>query len=67
MSELSTSPYFPFLRIKIVEQVVNNTAIKVVINVVPDKRFRPICHLYGQKISSVHSWAQRAIRDLKLA
>jgi len=67
MSELSISPYFPFRRIKIVKQVVDKTASKAFINVVPDKRFHPVCHLCGQKVSSVHSWTQRSIRDLNLA
>ena len=67
MSELSIAPYFPFRRIKIVKQVVDKTASKAFINVVPDKRFHPVCHLCGQKASSVHSWTQRSIRDLNLA
>ena len=67
MSELSISPYFPFRRIKIVKQVVDKTTSKAFINVVPDKRFHPVCHLCGQKVPSVHSWTQRSIRDLNLA
>lgn len=67
MSELSISPYFPFRRIKIVKQVVDKTTSKAFINVVPDKRFHPVCHLCGQKVASVHSWTQRSIRDLNLA
>ena len=67
MSEPSISPYFPFRRIKIVKQVVDKTASKAFINVIPDKRFHPVCHLCGHKVSSVHSWTQRSIRDLNLA
>jgi len=67
MSEMSITPYFPFRRIKIVKQVVDVPSSKAVIDAVPDKRFRPICHLCGQKIASVHSWTQRSIRDLNLA
>jgi transposase len=67
MSELSIAPYFPFRRIKIVKQVVDKTASKAFITIVPDKRFHPVCHLCGQKVSSVHSWTQRSIRDLNLA
>ncbi len=67
MSELSIAPYFPFRRIKIVKQLVELTTSKAVINAVPDKRFSPVCHLCGQKVSSVHSWTQRSIRDLNLA
>ena len=67
MSELSIAPYFPFRRIKIVKQTVNKIASKAVINTVPDKRFKPVCHVCGQKMPSVHSWTQRNIRDLNLA
>jgi len=67
MSGLSITPYFPFRRIKIVNQLVDQTINKAVIDAVPDKRFHPVCHLCGQKISSVHSWTQRSIRDLNLA
>jgi len=48
MSELSISPYFPFRRIKILKQVVDKTASKAFITIVPDKRFRPVCHLCGR-------------------
>jgi transposase len=67
MSELSISPYFPFRRIKVIKQVVDETASKAFITIVPDKRFHPVCHLCGQKVSSVNSWTQRSIRDLNLA
>jgi len=67
MSELNISPYFPFRRIKILKQVVDETTNKAVIDASPDKRFHPICHLCGQKVDSVHSWTQRSIRDLNLA
>ena len=67
MSELSITPYFPFRRIRILKQAVNKAASKAVIDAVPDKRFHPVCHLCGQKVSSVHSWTQRSIRDLNLA
>ena len=67
MSGLSILPYFPFRRLKIIKQIVEKTASKAVIHVVPDKRFHPICHLCGRKISSIHSWTQRSIRDLNLA
>ena len=67
MSELSIASYFPFRRIKIVKQVVDKTASKAFINIVPDKHFQPVCHVCGQKVSAVHSWAQRLIRDLNLA
>jgi transposase len=67
MSGISISPYFPFRRIKIVKQAVEPEASKAVIDVVPDRRFQPVCHLCGKTAASVHSWTQRSVRDLNLA
>jgi transposase len=67
MSVHSIAPYFPFRRIKIIEQAVNQTADSAHIDVAPDQRFQPICHLCGQRASAVHSWTQRSVRDLNLA
>jgi transposase len=67
MSSISISPYFPFRRIKITKQSVDAAATKALIDVVPDKRFQPVCHLCGKKAPSVHSWTQRSVRDLNLA
>jgi transposase len=67
MSGISISPYFPFRRIKITKQAVDPAATKAVIDVAPDQRFQPVCHLCGKKAPSVHSWTQRSVRDLNLA
>jgi hypothetical protein len=66
MSGISIAPYFPFRRIKITKQTLEPAATKALIDVVPDKRFQPVCHLCGQKAPSVHSWTQRSVRDLNL-
>ncbi len=67
MSQLSITPYFPFCRIRVIDQFVYPQAHESWLKVVPDKRFQPICHLCGQKALRVHSWSQRSIRDLNLA
>jgi len=67
MSSLSIAAYFPFRRIKIVEQQVDTEATETDILVKPDERFQPICHKCGRRASGVHSWTQRKIRDLNLA
>jgi transposase len=67
MSGISISPYFPFRRIKITKQAVDAAAAKAVIDVIPDQRFVPVCHVCGKKAASVHSWTQRPVRDLNLA
>jgi transposase len=67
MSGLSIAPYFPFRRIKIINQSVLPDASESRIQVQPDKRFQPICHCCGQKACGVHSWAERTVRDLNMA
>jgi transposase len=67
MSNISIAPYFPFRRIKIVNQTVTPDTTAAHIHLQPDKRFQPICHGCGQRASGVHSWTRRKIRDLNLA
>jgi transposase len=67
MSSLSITPYFPFCRIRIVNQFVYPKAQESWLKVVPDKRFQPICHLCGHKAIRIHSRSQRNVRDLNLA
>ena len=67
MSDLSIAPYFPFRRIKIVHQCVDPQAAKASIEIVPHKRFKPVCHRCGHTADATHSWAKRRIRDLNLA
>jgi transposase len=67
MSELSITPYFPFRRINIVKQTVALDTSKATIQIVPDRRFKPICHLCGKPVGVVHSWSHRLIRDLNIS
>jgi transposase len=67
MSLLSIAAYFPFRRIKIVNQTVSPQATETHIHAQPNKRFQPVCHECGRKASGVHSWTQRKIRDLNLS
>jgi len=67
MSGLSIAAYFPFRRIKIVNQSVLPNASESRIQAQPDKRFQPVCHGCGQKACGVHSWTERTVRDLNMA
>jgi transposase len=67
MSVLSIAPYFPFRRIKILEQTVTSGATEAHILAEPDKRFQPICQRCGKKACGTHSWTERKIRDLSFA
>jgi transposase len=67
MSELTIAPYFPFRRIKIIDQSVDIDATKASIEILPHRRFKPICHRCGHRADTTHSWAKRRVRDLNLA
>ena len=66
MSTLSIAAYFPFRRVRICRQSVAAEVDMAVIDVVPDRRFRPICHRCGST-GSVQQWEVRSIRDLDFA
>ena len=66
MSAPSITPYFPFARVKVVDQTVHlDTQIPgTIICLEPDRRFRPLCHSCGTP-SGVHSAGlRRVVRDL---
>lgn len=67
MSELTIASYFPFRRIKIINQSVDCDAAKASIEILPHKGFKPVCHRCGHKADSAHSWTKRRVRDLNLA
>jgi transposase len=66
MSSLSIAPYFPFRRVRLLSQFVIPEAGTVRIEVEPDRRFHPICHLCGHAGLRVHDWQRRSLRDLNL-
>ena len=49
MCGISISPYFPFRRIKIIKQAVDNAATRALIDVAPDRRNQ------GDVVSMLHS------------
>lgn len=67
MSVPTIASYFPFRRIKIINQTVSEDVTSAHIQAIPDKRFQPICHGCRKKASGIHSWTQRRIRDLSIA
>jgi transposase len=68
MSSLSIAAYFPFARVKVVSQAVHLDCHPsgTLIRLVPDQRFRPVCHDCGQA-GRVHSAGlRRTLRDLNV-
>jgi len=66
MSSLSIAAYFPFRRVCISAQSVAAQADLAVVDVVPDRRFRPICHRCGTT-GAIQQHEVRSIRDLNFA
>ncbi len=69
MSGPSIARYLPFMRVKITGQTVHGDDAKsALIKLMPDLRYRPLCHECGQPAATVHSQGcLRHIRDLNLA
>ena len=67
MSTLSIAAYFPFRRVRITGQSVGAEADIAMIDVVPDKRFRPLCHDCKAPAGRARQREHRAIRDLNFA
>jgi transposase len=67
MSVPTIASYFPFRRIKIINQSVTGEADAAYLLMQPDKRFVPVCHGCGLSGAAVHSWTRRRVRDLNMA
>jgi transposase len=66
MSSLSIAAYFPFRRVCISKQNVSSQVDLAVVDVTPDRRFRPICHRC-HKVGTIQQHEIRSIRDLNFA
>jgi transposase len=66
MSVPTIASYFPFRRIKIVDQIVSPDASTASIWVTPHQSYHPLCHGCGGKATGVHSWTERTVRDLSM-
>jgi transposase len=68
MSNLSIAAYFPFERVKIVDQHIHGQSDTALIYLQPDLRYRPLCHNCQTPALTVHTQGRRRfIQDLNLA
>jgi transposase len=67
VSSLSIACYFPWSRIKVASQSVDEKAELSQINIVPDLRYKPLCHKCDCDKGKIHKWHHRAVRDLNFA
>jgi len=66
MSVPTIASYFPFRRIKIIDQLVSADAGSAEIWATPHKSYHPICQGCGCRATGVHSWTERTVRDLSV-
>jgi transposase len=64
VSCLSVAAYFPWRRVKVVEQNVHSDPASAWVRLEPDYRCRPRCHVCQQPCRTVHSNARRFVRDM---
>jgi len=67
MPNMNIRHYFPFRRVKILNQVIETKENRVMINMVPNNRFTPVCHVCGKPSRHVHAHETRQVRDLPMA
>jgi transposase len=67
MSSLSIASYFPWSRMVVESQSVSAKGDLAVIDLRPDQRFAPRCHVCGAQASRVCSHEVRAVHDKPLA
>lgn len=67
MSRLSIAAYFPFARTKVTYQSVSKDATMAVLDIKPDRRFRPVCSVCHGQGGVAHQNHVRSVRDLHLA
>jgi len=66
MSVMSIAAYFPFRRVCLFGQSINLDGSMARVDIRPDRRFRPVCHVCGRPASSIHAWEKRSVRDLNM-
>jgi len=68
MSNISITSLFPFHRVKFVgyEQIEFENSSGIVVELSPDRRFKPICSQCNTRGTGQHSVHQRFLRDLSL-
>lgn len=67
MSGHSIAPYFPWCRMKLAYQNVNEESRSALVRLEPDQRYRPRCHACGEPAQTIHSDTRKFVRDLSLA
>ena len=64
MSGHSIAPYFPWCRMKLAYQNVNEESRSALVRLEPDQRYHPLCHACGEPARTLHSDTRKFVRDL---
>jgi len=67
ISQLTIAPYFPFRRLKLLQQRIVEEEWTTHISAVPNMRYRPVCHKCATLGTAIHDWEERIVRDLSLS
>ena len=65
-TRIKVNAFFPFCRVKITDQRVNNQLDQVLIKIEPNQRYLPVCSCCQKKVHSIHSYNVRLIRDIPI-
>ena len=64
MSQIQLNAFFDFCRVKVVKQSFDKEKQMVTIAIHPDERFDPVCHRCHRRVTRIHSYHERMVRDL---
>ena len=64
MSRIQLNAFFDFCRVKVVKQSFDKEKQMVTIAIHPDERFDPVCHRCHRRVTRIHSYHERMVRDL---
>ena len=66
MSEINLKPLYEFCQVKVIDQYISLGTKTVNIVTKPDDRYNPICSRCHSVCASIHSYAERSIRDMNV-
>lgn len=66
MSEINLKPLYEFCQVKVIDQFISLDVKMINIVTKPDERYNPICSRCHSICPSVHSYAERCVRDMNV-
>jgi len=66
MSKINLKPLYEFCQVKVIDQFISLDVKMINIVTKPDERYNPICRRCRSVCPSVHSYAERCVRDMNV-